>query len=143
MRLPRRIQQFRRGPRSMTVCIAAIYTVKGREEWGIWAVSDRRLTEGGTGVVTEPELTKMFRLGDHALVLSAGSSTDDRALWEHAEHRRLNEGLVSVEELANAYNEQFGIDRAKAVEAHYLKPFGEYIHHFSGILVPQIQRGEK
>jgi hypothetical protein len=74
----------------MTVCIAAMYL--SGYGFGLWAAADRLLTEGDSGLKSEPEMDKTFPLNARTMLFGAGDECDDHALWVATRHQRARRG---------------------------------------------------
>ena len=110
----------------MTVCIAAMYQ-RDDGHYGIWAISDRRLTDEESLIATEPEMDKSFPVNKRCMLLGAGDNLDDRDLWIAARIAAVSADLaggMSMRKIVETYRDAYIRARVRLAETTILEPHG-------------------
>jgi len=115
----------------MTVCIAAIYTERPGQRWGIWAAADRMLTSAGEE--HEPDMDKMFYLGSHNVLLMAGAVQHHRRLWDETmvATKGAFRSAWSADHAASLYRTVYSLYRREMAAALHLEPLGLTLKTFT------------
>ena len=107
----------------MTICVAAICAVDGKE--ALIGASDCMLTyqSGGQSIEFEPPRSKILNLNDKTFILFAGDVTEHTTIWRRAFGAATTDKIPTAQ-IAERYAAAYQERRLKIAEAKYLRPQG-------------------